>query len=61
MAERFGGKWVIGIAIFICYILSFISPLVARSGGYGPLMGVRLMMGLAQVRFLLFIIMYLNK
>ena len=47
MAEKFGGKWVFGIGLFIESILAFFSPLVAKSGT-GAYITLRIIQGLME-------------
>ena len=48
VAEKFGGKWVFGIGLFIESILAFFSPLVAKSGT-GAYITLRIIQGLLEV------------
>lgn len=50
LAERFGGKWVIGIGVLLCDLLCLISPVAARYGGSLALTAVRILTGLTQVQ-----------
>jgi len=49
LAERFGGKWIVGTGILLADFLTLISPEVARSGGYVALIIVRVLTGLSEV------------
>ena len=49
MAERFGGKWVVGTGVLATAILTAISPVVTRSGGYIALVVLRVLTGLVEV------------
>ncbi len=50
MAERFGGKWIVGVGVLATAILTVLSPVVTRSGGYVALVIVRVLTGLAEVK-----------
>ncbi len=49
LAERFGGKWVFGLAVVFTDLFCLLSPIAARSGGLPALIVVRILNGLAEV------------
>ena len=49
MTEKFGGKWVFGIGVFIEGILALFSPLVAKSGT-GAYITLRIIQGILEVK-----------
>ena len=49
MVEKFGGKWVFGIGVFIEGILALFSPLVAKSGT-GAYITLRIIQGILEVK-----------
>ena len=51
MVEKFGGKWVFGIGVFIEGILTLFSPLVAKSGT-GAYITLRIVQGLLEVKLI---------
>ncbi len=53
IAERFGGKWVLGIGIFLTDVFCILSPVSARYGCVSALVAVRVLTGLAEVSFYL--------
>lgn len=52
LAERFGGKWVFGLAVVFTDLFCLLSPIAARSGGLPALIVVRIFNGLAEVYIL---------
>ena len=51
MTEKFGGKWVFGIGVFIEGTLTLFSPLVAKSGT-GAYITLRIVQGLLEVKLI---------
>ncbi|XP_017065343.2 sialin [Drosophila eugracilis] len=48
LAERYGGKWVLGVAILTSGMLTLLTPTAVRRGGPYVLVGVRLLVGLCE-------------
>jgi len=48
LAERYGGKWVLGSAILTSAVLTLLTPAAVRRGGPYVLVGVRLLVGLCE-------------
>ncbi|XP_016977898.1 sialin [Drosophila rhopaloa] len=48
LAERYGGKWVLGVAILSSAVLTLLTPAAVRQGGPYVLVGVRLLVGLCE-------------
>ena len=48
LAEKYGGKWLFGIGIFMTSVLTLLSPVAANQGS-GLFIAVRVMMGLFEV------------
>ncbi|KAH8352658.1 hypothetical protein KR084_005570 [Drosophila pseudotakahashii] len=48
LAERYGGKWVLGVAILSSAVLTLLTPAAVRQGGPYALVGVRLLVGLCE-------------
>lgn len=53
LAERFGGKWVLGLGLLSTAICTFITPVVTRWGGATALFVLRVIEGLGEVRYLI--------
>ena len=49
MAEKYGGKWLFGIGIFITAVLTLLTP-IAASSGVPVFIAVRIIEGLGEVR-----------
>ena len=58
MVEKFGGKWVFGIGVFIEGILTLFSPLVAKSGT-GAYITLRIVQGLLEVKYYVCIYLFI--
>lgn len=50
IAQKFGGKVVLLGGMFITSFLTVITPVIAKAGGYGGLVAIRAVEGLAQVK-----------
>ena len=48
MAQRLGGKWVFGPAIFLSSALSFLLPVVTQTWGIPATMAMRVTQGIIQ-------------
>lgn len=48
LAERYGGKWILGLGILSTAFFTLITPVAIRSGGAGGLIAVRILMGLGE-------------
>ncbi|KAI8043812.1 hypothetical protein M5D96_005150 [Drosophila gunungcola] len=48
LAEQYGGKWVLGVAILTSAMLTLLTPAAVRRGGPYALVGVRLLVGLCE-------------
>lgn len=48
LAERYGGKWVLGVAILTSAVLTLLTPAAVQSGGPYMLVGVRVLVGLCE-------------
>ncbi|XP_017049058.1 putative inorganic phosphate cotransporter [Drosophila ficusphila] len=48
LSERYGGKWVLGVAILTSAVLTLLTPAAVRQGGPYVLVGVRLLVGLCE-------------
>ena len=44
LAERFNGKWILGVCLFICFVLEFVIPFAAKYNVL-VLIGVRAIQG----------------
>lgn len=49
LAEKYGGKYVLGIGILLTDFFSMLTPLAARHGGSGAVIAMRVLTGLAEV------------
>lgn len=49
MGHKFGGKWPVGIGLFVTALLAIITPATARWGGFQAIVMVRILQGLAGV------------
>lgn len=47
IAEKFGGKWTLGLAILLVSICNIATPLSLHYGGIYALIALRILMGLA--------------
>ncbi|XP_035707132.1 putative inorganic phosphate cotransporter [Folsomia candida] len=47
MGHKFGGKWPVGIGLFVTALLAIITPATARWGGFQAIVMVRILQGLA--------------
>lgn len=54
MAQRYGGKWVIGCGLLSTALLTFLTPVVIRTGGATWLFVLRIIEGMGEVRCLLY-------
>lgn len=52
MAERYGGKWVLGIALLSTALFTFMTPFTIRTGGVTWLFILRVLEGISEVRLL---------
>ncbi|EDV58840.1 putative inorganic phosphate cotransporter [Drosophila erecta] len=48
LAERYGGKWVLGVAILTSAVLTLLTPTAVRQGGPYALVAVRLLIGICE-------------
>lgn len=48
LAERYGGKWVLGASILSAAFLTIITPTIVHHAGPGALVGVRLLIGFCE-------------
>lgn len=48
LAEKYGGKYVLGIGILLTDFFSMLTPLAARHGGSGAVIAMRVLTGLAE-------------
>ncbi|XP_034475342.1 putative inorganic phosphate cotransporter [Drosophila innubila] len=48
LAERYGGKWILGASILLSAILTLLTPTIVRNGGPGALMLLRLLIGFCE-------------
>lgn len=48
LAERYGGKWILGLGILSTAFFTLITPLAIHTGGAGGLIAVRILMGLGE-------------
>ncbi|KAL7741036.1 hypothetical protein ACLKA6_013471 [Drosophila palustris] len=48
LAERYGGKWILGASILFSAILTLLTPTIVRNGGPGALMVLRLLIGFCE-------------
>ncbi|XP_034098320.2 sialin isoform X1 [Drosophila albomicans] len=48
LAERYGGKWILGASILLSAILTLLTPTIVRHGGPGALMALRLLIGFCE-------------
>jgi len=53
LANRYGGKKIFGFGLLVTSLLCFITPIAVRVGGAPALIAVRIMQGLAEVKFYL--------
>lgn len=49
MAERFGGKWVLGLGLLSTAVCTIITPIAVKSGGATALFILRVVEGLGEV------------
>ncbi len=49
LAEKFGGKWFLGLGSLVTAVFTLLTP-VAAKWGTGPLIAVRIIEGLGEVR-----------
>ena len=54
LAEKYGGKWLFGIGTFITAFLTLLTPVAAKAG-IAPLIAIRVLEGLGEVRFIEYI------
>lgn len=52
LAERYGGKWVLGIALLSTALFTFMTPFTIRTGGVTWLFILRVLEGISEVRLL---------
>lgn len=48
LAERYGGKWILGASILFSAILTLLTPTIIRNGGPGALIALRLLIGFCE-------------
>lgn len=53
MAQRYGGKWVLGCGLLSTALLTFLTPVVIRSGGATWLFILRIVEGMGEVNNIL--------
>jgi MFS family permease len=61
LAEKFGGKYALGLGILSTAIFTLLTPLAVTHGGAGWLIAVRFMEGLGEVSSFLFVIPYVTQ
>lgn len=49
MAERYGGKWVLGLGLLSTAICTLLTPVVVKAGGAPALFALRCVEGLGEV------------
>lgn len=49
LAERFGGKWTLGLGLLSTALFTFITPVVVRAGGSTWLFLLRVLQGMGEV------------
>lgn len=49
LAERFGGKWVLGLGLLSTAVCTFITPITVKMGGATALFILRVIEGLGEV------------
>lgn len=49
LAEKYGGKWTLGIGLLSTALFTFITPKVIRAGGAAWLFVLRVMAGMGEV------------
>lgn len=50
LAEKFGGKYSLGLGILSTAVFTLLTPVVARTGDWGWLCFLRVCVGLGEVR-----------
>ncbi|GBP77575.1 Putative inorganic phosphate cotransporter [Eumeta japonica] len=50
LAERFGGKWTLGVGLLSTALFTFLTPVVTRAGGATALFILRLLQGMGEAR-----------
>jgi hypothetical protein len=61
LAEKYGGKYVLGIGILLTDFFTMMTPFAARPGGSGAVIAMRVLTGLAEVnQSIFFVIIYLS-
>lgn len=59
MAERFGGKWVLGLGLLSTAFCTTITPIAVKSGGATALFILRVVEGLGEVMILILPLYYI--
>ncbi len=49
LAEKYGGKFIFGVGVFLTDVFCLVTPLAARQGGPVAVIVVRILTGLAEV------------
>jgi MFS family permease len=49
LAEKFGGKWTLGLGILSTAVLTLLTPVVVKAGGASALIALRVVEGLGEV------------
>lgn len=61
LAEKFGGKWTLGVGLLSTALFTFLTPVVIRIGGAPGLFILRVLQGMGEVSFFLLIIIALAR
>lgn len=59
MAEKFGGKWTLGLGLLSTALFTFLTPFVIKIGGATWLFILRVLQGMGEVCF--FLILYFSS
>lgn len=54
LAERYGGKWTLGIGLLSTAIFTLLTPIVVKAGGATWLFILRVLQGMGEVSFCYF-------
>ena len=61
LAERYGGKWTLGIGLLSTAIFTLLTPVVVKAGGATWLFILRVLQGMGEVRFLRIFNIFLER
>lgn len=50
LAEKFGGKWTLGVGLLSTALFTFLTPIVIRAGGSTWLFILRVLQGMGEVK-----------